>query len=256
MKTTLSILITHVILFVSLSFNAFADTFNHDKQSSILADASLEAMGGRENYNTTRYISWVFFGKRFHIWDKFTGDIRIEYDNTVLLMNIHTKQGRAWENGQEITNEVALKKEIKKGYASWVNDSYWVVMPYKLHDDGVTLSYTREDKSLDGKDVDVATMTFNDVGLTPQNKYEVYFDQQSHLVTEFAFFPTVKTTDPKFRMSWANWQPYGNILLSDKRNKRSVGPINTFNSLPKATLQSNTPARDNTGTLINGAKIK
>lgn len=256
MKTKVSLFIAHLVLLISISFSAFAETYHHDEKSSMLANASLKAMGGRENYDNTRYISWLFFGQRFHVWDKYTGDIRIEYGNTVLLMNIHTKKGKAWVDSKAITNEKALKEEIKKGYASWINDSYWVVMPYKLHDDGVTLSYTREDKSLDGNSVDVATMTFNGVGLTPQNKYEVSFDKKSHLMTEFAFFPEVSTTEPVFRMSWANWQSYGDILLSDIRSKRSVGPINTFDSLPKATLQSNEPAKDNTGKTIDGAIIK
>ena len=70
-----------------------------------------------------------------------------------------------------MVDETELKEALDNAYAAWINDSYWVVMPYKLQDPGVKLTYTREDKTEDGKDAHVLTMTFDSVGLTPQNKY-------------------------------------------------------------------------------------
>ncbi|MCG7530381.1 hypothetical protein MHM98_03275 [Psychrobium sp. MM17-31] len=228
-----------------------------DKKAQEIANASVAAMGGRDNYNNTRYISWLFFGSRFHVWDKFTGDIRIEYDKgNVLLMNIHTKKGRVWEQGKELKDEKMLAEKMNWGYEVWINDSYWVVMPFKLHDDGVNLAYTRQDKSLDGQDVDVLTMTFNDVGVTPDNKYEVFFDKQTHLIKEFAFYPTVNTNKPRFRLPWANWQQYGTIKLADNRGKSGMTPISVFDELPQTIFTSPQAAKDNQGEIIKGALIK
>ena len=251
---TLSFLI--IPLFFMSLFSS-AGSLGQDPKAMKIADAAVAAMGGRENYNNTRYLSWVFFGSRFHVWDKYTGDIRIEdTNNSMLLMNVHTKNGRAWEDGIEITDSKLLTEKMKWGYETWINDSYWVVMPYKLHDSGVNLTYTRQDKSLEGRPVDVLTMTFEDVGVTPDNKYEVFFDQETKLLSEFAYYPTFETTTPKFRLPWKNWKTYGNIKLSDSRGERGMAPINVFKVLPKDVLTSNTPAKDMQGNVIDGAMIK
>ena len=232
-------------------------TVSADKRAMAIADASVNAIGGRENYNNTRYLSWVFFGKRFHVWDKYTGDIRIEYGKgDLLLMNVHTKQGRVWENGQEIIDKAQLKKKLDWGYKVWINDSYWVVMPFKLHDDGVNLAYTREDMSLDGRPVDVLTMTFNDVGVTPENKYEVFFDKETKRFSEFAYYPTIDTKEPRFRMPWKNWKTHGNIMLSDDRGEAGMAPINIFMTLPATIFTSQQPAKTPSGKIIEGAIIK
>ncbi len=250
----------HLLLIIPLflmSLVSAANTLGQDPKAMKVANAAISAMGGRENYNNTRYLSWLFFGSRFHVWDKYTGDIRIEYNKkNVLLMNIHTKKGRVWEDGVEITDTKLLAKKMKWGYETWINDSYWVVMPYKLHDDGVNLAYARQDKSLEGRPVDVLTMTFEGVGVTPNNKYEVFFDQETKLLTEFAYYPTFETNIPKFRLPWKNWKMYGNIKLSDNRGKRGMAPINVFKTLPKNVLTSNSHAKDMQGNIIAGSIFK
>ena len=54
------------------------DMAGSDKEAIAIADEVMEAMGGRKAYDNTRFISWNFFGARKHIWDKQTGDVRIE----------------------------------------------------------------------------------------------------------------------------------------------------------------------------------
>jgi hypothetical protein len=240
----------------SVSLSSHSLTFVHDAQSKVLADRAVEAMGGRENYDNTRYLSWVFFAKRFHLWDKFTGNIRIESGTgDLVLMNVHSKIGRAWQKGVEITKQSVLLEKMQWAYNVWINDSYWLVMPYKLHDPGVRLVYARADKTEDGRAAQVSTMTFDNVGVTPNNKYEVYFDDESGLVSAFAYFVQVADVSPSFNMPWANWQQYGNILLSDSRGERNVGPVQVFEQLPEPVFSEFIPALDSQGTSINGAKI-
>ena len=54
----------------------------------------MSAMGGHENWDDTRYITWRFFGFRLQVWDKWTGDLRFEQGEMTVLMNIHSKEGR------------------------------------------------------------------------------------------------------------------------------------------------------------------
>lgn len=256
-KLKLPVMTILVSLFITLAISTSAQTYHHDAKAGAIADASLKAMGGRENYDSVRYISWLFFGRRFHVWDKYTGDIRIEYgEGNLVLMNVHSKKGRVWEKGNEITDSALVEEKMTWGYEVWINDSYWVVMPYKLHDPGVNLAYAREDKSSDGRAVDVLTMTFNEVGVTPNNKYEVYVDKKTHFITEFSYYPKADDNKPKFLMPWSNWRSFGKIMLSDSRGDNGMAPLNTFSELPKNVLTQYSPAKDMKGNPIAGSILK
>lgn len=256
-KLKLPVVTLLVSLLFTVAFNASAKKYHHDDKSGAIANASLKAMGGRKNYDAVRYISWLFFGRRFHVWDKYTGDIRIEYgEGNLVLMNIHSKKGRVWEKGNEITDSNLVAEKMKWGYETWINDSYWVVMPFKLHDPGVNLTYAREDKSSDGRPVDVLTMTFNEVGVTPDNKYEVYIDKKTHFITEFSYYQKVNDDNPKFLMPWRNWRSFGKIMLSDSRGDNGMAPLNIFTELPQNILTQYGSAKDTKGKAIPGSIIK
>jgi len=215
---------------------------NADEKSAALAAQTVKAMGGRENYDATRFISWRFFGRRYHVWDKWTGDYRMESDKgQTVVMNIQTKEGKAWENGEAITDAEKLAEILDRAYKIWINDSYWLVMPYKLRDPGVTLVYAREDQTEDGRAADVVTMTFEAVGVTPENKYEIYFDKESHLVTQWDFFSKADDTEPRFKTPWADWQTYGKIKLSGDRGRSKLADIAVHESVPDHTFETADP---------------
>ena len=51
---------------------------NSDANAVAIADEVMAQLGGWENWAKTRYITWKFFGRRLHVWDKWTGNIRVE----------------------------------------------------------------------------------------------------------------------------------------------------------------------------------
>ena len=109
-----------------------------DAKAIEIADAVMQSMGGRVNWDQTRYLSWSF-GRDDQVWDKWTGRFRFQRDSLIVLMNITTQEGRAWAGGEEITDPDALKERLTSAYRNWANSSYWLIMPYKLKDSGVTL---------------------------------------------------------------------------------------------------------------------
>ncbi|HEX2465683.1 MAG TPA: hypothetical protein VHR17_13760, partial [Thermoanaerobaculia bacterium] len=162
------------------------DTAGSDAAAIAFADRAMEAMGGRKAWDETRYLSWRFFVPqpgRTHVWDKWTGNLRYQNGTTLTLMNINTKEGSVWMDGQKVEDKAELAKLLQQGYEAWVNDSYWLFMPYKLKDSGVTLKYKSEGTTDDGKPADILQLTFKNVGVTPQNKYDVWVDKASGLVT-------------------------------------------------------------------------
>ena len=212
-----------------------------DPQAIAIADASMEAMGGYPAWNKTRYITWRFFGGRLHVWDKWTGDIRFEQDDLTVLMNINTRKGSAWRGGQELSNADSLKAALDRGYRSWINDAYWLVMPYKLNDSGVTLNYKSAGQSQDGREADILVLTFAEVGVTPQNKYEVWVDKETKLVSQWAFYGKASDAEPRFIGPWNNWQEYGSIMLSDNRGERGHTDVAVFTQLPESVFKKPQP---------------
>ncbi|MCZ6493149.1 MAG: hypothetical protein O6933_03630 [Planctomycetota bacterium] len=202
-------------------------TEESDPAAVALADITMKAMGGRQAWDETRYIAWNFFGSRRHIWDKHTGNVRIEFadresgEPIILLMNINTLEGRGWRNGNEVADSEALTTMLKRGQGASINDSYWLLMPYKLKDPGVTLKYIGEKMMEDGRPAEVVQLTFTDVGNTPQNKYHVYIAKDTQLIEQWDFFSNADDSEPGFKIPWRDWKRHGRLMLSGDRGERS-----------------------------------
>lgn len=201
-----------------------------------LADSVMVALGGRENWDNTRFISWNFFGRRDLVWDKHTGDVRIEStpDSTIYLVNINTLEGRVQVKGQELTDPDSLQKMLEKAKSIWINDSYWLVMPYKLKDSGVTLRYLGEDTTMTGAKANVIEITFDEVGDTPENKYRVYVDLKDNLVKQWAYFKDASQDSATAVWPFDNYRRYGKILISaDRSDNRGPRDVRVDERLPR-----------------------
>ena len=201
-----------------------------------LADSIMAAMGGRANWDKTRFISWNFFGRRNLVWDKKEGDVRIESlaDSTTYLVNINDLTGRVRIRGEEISDPDSLRKMLEKGKSIWINDSYWLVMPFKLKDTGVTLKYLGEDTTQTGLSCNVLELTFDSVGDTPENKYRVYVDLKDNLVKEWAYYKDAGQDSASQIWPWDNYERYGSILLSaDRSDNRGPRQVRVDEKLPR-----------------------
>src|SRR5438876_620493 len=75
------------------------------------------------------------------------------------------------------------KKRMRSAHGAWINDSYWFLMPYKLRDPGVTLKYDGEVKdSTTAAVYDRLALSFENVGMTPGDRYWVYVNRANHRV--------------------------------------------------------------------------
>ena len=219
-----------------------------DARAVEIADAVMQSMGGRANWDNTRYLSWGFFQDE-QVWDKWSGDFRYQRDSLVVLMNINTQEGKAYADGKEINDS---EKAITGAYRAWVNSGYWFMMPYKLKDSGVTLKYLGEGNTEDGRAAEMLELTFESVGLTPQNKYHVFVDKESMLVTQWQFYRQASDAEASWTRPWGNWKKFGNIMLSDYRGEGRNGDfvlpnIGAYDNLPADTFTN--PSRIDLGSL-------
>jgi len=150
--------------------NPAAEGFNmkgSDAKAVAIADEVMEAMGGRQAWDNTRHLCWNFFGARELVWDKWTGDVRLDFRNMTFLINVNDDKGKVFVDGMEITDSDSLQKMVNRGKSIWINDSYWLAMPFKLKDSGVTLKYMGEEQDNQGADCEKLELTFESVGVTP-----------------------------------------------------------------------------------------
>lgn len=230
-----------ILRLVAIVFTCSTIAFSqNDAKSAELIEKCETAMGGQKAYKAVKHVSWNFFGGRTLYWNKHNGDVRIEIpkDKKVLLWNVNTNQGKASIEGQEITDKEELAKAMVQAKSIWINDSYWLVMPFKLNDPGVNQKYLGQKETLNGTLADVIEITFNEVGNTPDNKYHIYFDPTSHLVNQWDFYRNLSDEKASFAMPWQDYKPFGKVMLSGDRGERKLSDIKVFKKLPDSVYQS------------------
>lgn len=220
------------------------NTTGSDAKAVAIADSVMKAMGGRDNWDDTRYIAWNFFGARDLVWDKASGNVRVESprDSTIYLVNIKDGTGMVAKDTALIEEDSLASALVQRGISIWRNDAYWLVMPFKLKDNGVTLKYVREESSFAGDKMAVLSLTFDNVGDTPDNKYEVYVDLSDYLIYKWSYFKNAKQDTASATWPFDNYQQYGNILLSgDRSDGKGPKNVKVFDKLPKEVFSSFEP---------------
>jgi hypothetical protein len=216
---------------ILVQFNLHAQ--NNDPLITALIKRTETQMGGQKALDDVNNLSWNFFNIRSLTWNKRTGDVRIDWrsENSVYLINTETKTGRILKNGKEVTNSDSLSSFLKDAYEMWINDSYWLLMPFKLNDPGVKLTYLGNMTSKALTESDVLELTFNEVGVTPNNKYLIYIDKITGLVNQWDYFNNKTDAQSRFSTTWQDYKSYGKVKLSGDRGDRKITEIRVFKRL-------------------------
>lgn len=210
----------------SAKFNPSAEGFDlaHSDPAAVeLADSIMVAMGGWENWNNTHFISWSSSNNRNFFWDKKKDRVRIELvnDSITYIVSLQDVEGKVSIKGQSITDKDSLIKMLNHAKNIWAHDSYWLVMPFRLKDNGVTLKYLGEDSLQNGDRCNVLQL----IDSSRQNKYHLYVDLSDNLVKQWEFYESLDQDSANFVRPWDNYKKYGKILLSAERSD-GVGPRN------------------------------
>lgn len=198
------------------------DSVPKDRIERIL-DSLEMAMGGRAAYEKAQVIEWSFFGYRKLIWDKAGKQVWIEYQQGQPLQiyyDIKEDTAAVYLDGKSVNDVDSLLMFKTRARRIWINDSYWLVMPFKLRDPGVNISYSGV-SSIDSviqEPCHILTVTFDDsVGVTPENKYEVFISLKDRLVKGWKYYNKVTDQEPSIYNPWRNYQNYRDVMFSDVR---------------------------------------
>ena len=113
--------------------------------------------------------------------------------------------------GEVATGEAqdALSEQV---YARWVNDAYWLMMPLKLLDPGVTLSLEAP-RELEGRSHEILKLEFDGVGLTPGDRYWLYVDPETKRIVRWEMALEGQDGEPR-AMSWSDYREVGPLVLA------------------------------------------
>lgn len=196
-------------------------------------------IGGKSTFDEARYLqfTWVVEKEgvavrvRSHKWDRFTGDYVVGMrdketgDSVSVFFNVNTKKGVALRNGIRVPEDEATSI-IESSYASFINDTYWLVAPAKLEDPGVKLSI--EKTSPGNSDADnretVLHLAFDGVGLTPGDQYWLHVDDSGR-VTRWRF---VLEGGQKGDFAWLDETDCGMGLLFSTNKMSADGSFRIF----------------------------
>ena len=202
---------------------------NIDRESEPIVNALTDAMGGQKAWDNLPCFRFDFVavkdGKELarssHWWDKWHSRCRVEMKDKdgkklTVIFGLADKKGTAFVDGIAETDPAKLAADIEEGYARWVNDTYWVMMPFKLHDAGVRIRYSRPERTLQAK-YDVLEVTFMPgVGLTSDDHYWLYVNRTTHLIDKWEFVLTGQKPPPS-GSTWEAWTNVGPVKLSLER---------------------------------------
>lgn len=209
-------------LFIVLGFAALFNSGNSYQPAETKEDVLVKvwnAVGGKSAFEKSRYFRFDFTveseGKvttvRRHLWDRYTGDYRLERktqdgQNMIVLFNTNSQTGQSYIDGMVETVDTNNTKNVSRAYTAFINDTYWLINPAKLEDPGVNVTLLPDEKA-DSLLCHVLGLTFgNDIGLTPQDQYWLYVNKETGEIVRWKYKLQNSATVGEWK-----WEPYRNI---------------------------------------------
>jgi hypothetical protein len=154
-----------------------------------MAHQVIDAMGGKRAFEETRFLCWEF-ADHSHSWDRQTGDYRVEQRQAtnliVILMNLKTRQGKAFVNGLELPPS-SQQDWIDTASGWFLDDSFWLLNVVLTLQEGVHREYAGM-QQVGGKAYPTLHAWSDDPqGPIPKGQYWYYIDPQSHLPVAWSF---------------------------------------------------------------------
>lgn len=193
----------------------------------------VEASGGLAAWNALPVLRFDFGAEREgqqqvaarHYWDKMGNRYRVEWpggeDSTyIAIFTAWPDSGRVFLNGTPLDG-AAGEAAMENAKERTINDTYWLLAPLKLFDEGVTRTYVPDSSTAA---TDVIRLSFDGVGMTPGDQYWLYVDRESGQLRRWTF---VLQDNPRPRsFDWTAYHqlngPGGPVRLSARKQNDAV----------------------------------
>lgn len=197
-----------------------------DARADTVGRELIVAMGGPEAWEKARQFRFDFVVQRegkavarfSHAWDRYTGDYRLQGTEKSgapyeVYFNVNTRDGKVLVNGRPAEGETGADL-LRSSYGRFINDTYWLLAPWKIFDPGVVLAYDGEKPCPEGGACDVIRLSFGEtVGLTPRDVYWLWITRDGRKLVQWQYVLGGAAEEPA-TAAWKDWRPFGGILLS------------------------------------------
>lgn len=135
------------------------------EKADALALNMLEALDYNA-YKNTKYIEWTYKKRRYYKWNKENNTCEVNWKEykVSLDLNDHSKS-KAYVHSFKVDNGMA-KELIVKAKQYFNNDSFWLVAPYKVFDEGVERRLVKTEHN-----TNALLVTYTANGTTPGDSY-------------------------------------------------------------------------------------
>ena len=131
------------------------------KEADVLATKMLTALN-KKAYDNTKILEWTFKGDHHYKWFKEEGKAEVTWENNKVLLDLKKPQNSIIYTANTQTENNAL---LDKAINYFNNDSFWLVAPYKVFDEGTKRAIVKYN------DQNALLITYTSGGSTPGDSY-------------------------------------------------------------------------------------
>jgi hypothetical protein len=220
------------------------DAAGSEDKAVTLANEVMERQGGYERWQQARYLAWTYYGS-YHIWDKKLGLYRQEKGDRVILMSLNKPEGKVFSGGKRLTDPPQVQESLEQAYTIWRFASDFIVLPFRLKDPGVTLTYGGAGVTMMHDTADILDLVYHGTGPSGDGRNQLWINRKTHLVSQWAFYATPKEPKPAFVRDWLDYRNYNGLLIASQHNSASdtltISHIAVLDTLPREIFFSARP---------------
>jgi len=151
-----------------------------------------------DQFVNTDYIQWSFRNQNHYVWNKKSAKVKVNWDTYEANLDLQNSINSSITRNGNILEGEESQKMISKALAYFNNDSFWVVAPHKLFDEGVTRKIVTLEDGEKG-----LLVTYSSGGTTPGDSYLWKVDK-NYLPTSYQMWVTIIPIGG-IEATWENW---------------------------------------------------
>lgn len=183
--------------FAYFKYNEDLPTGTQGEQADALAYKMLEALN-YDAYKNTDYIEWTFKRRHHYEWKKEENICDVFWKDYKVRLNLKDhSQSQVFVHGFKLAGKTA-DELLEKALNYFNNDSFWLVAPYKIFDEGAErrlVTLENNDKAL--------LVTYTSGGSTPGDSY-LWLLEESGKPKAYKMWTSILPIDG-LEASWSDW---------------------------------------------------
>lgn len=184
--------------FIYLRYNEPLPQAIDSPKADALANNMLNTLN-YEAYKNTDYIEWTFKNRHNYKWYKSADSCEVSWKNFRVMLQLKSSEKSSVFVANQNYNGIDKQKLIAKAEAYFNNDSFWLVAPYKVFDNGVKRQLVKTEEN---KEALLVTYTLG--GTTPGDSYLWHFDESGKPSSYQMWVDIIPIGG--LEATWSNWK--------------------------------------------------